>query len=61
MTQIPLPETVADTWRLVYDYNLYTIVMINTLDYKDPVSIFKMLEHVNIKNTVKKSLDDIIY
>ena len=37
VTQIPLPETVADTWRMVYDYDFSTIVMVNTLDYNDPV------------------------
>ncbi|XP_072172635.1 receptor-type tyrosine-protein phosphatase T-like [Diadema setosum] len=28
-TQSPLPHTVVDFWRLVYDYNITTIVMLN--------------------------------
>ena len=38
VTQMPLPDTIPDIWRMIYDYNLGTIVMMNTLDSKDPVS-----------------------
>ena len=37
VTQMPLPGTIPDIWRMIYDYNLRTIVMMNTLDSKDPV------------------------
>ncbi|XP_077053993.1 receptor-type tyrosine-protein phosphatase T isoform X5 [Siphateles boraxobius] len=32
VTQHPLPNTVADFWRLVFDYNCSTIVMLNEMD-----------------------------
>ncbi|XP_038056405.1 receptor-type tyrosine-protein phosphatase T-like [Patiria miniata] len=35
-TQMPLPGTVGDLWRMVYDYNCSCIVMLNNLDDKDP-------------------------
>ncbi|XP_022097853.1 receptor-type tyrosine-protein phosphatase alpha-like [Acanthaster planci] len=31
-TQMPMPNTVADIWRLVYDYKVGCIVMLNPLD-----------------------------
>ncbi|KAJ8040290.1 Receptor-type tyrosine-protein phosphatase epsilon [Holothuria leucospilota] len=35
MTQTPLSSTVEDFWRLVYDYECTTIVMLNTVDGSD--------------------------
>nr|XP_031289644.1 receptor-type tyrosine-protein phosphatase T isoform X6 [Camelus dromedarius] len=32
VTQHPLPSTVADFWRLVFDYNCSSVVMLNELD-----------------------------
>ncbi|XP_067092580.1 receptor-type tyrosine-protein phosphatase T [Osmerus mordax] len=32
VTQHPLPNTVADFWRLVFDYNCSSIVMVNEMD-----------------------------
>ncbi|XP_072016302.1 receptor-type tyrosine-protein phosphatase T-like [Amphiura filiformis] len=34
-TQMPLPNTVGDLWRMMYDYNSYTIVMLNPLNTTD--------------------------
>ncbi|XP_071118953.1 receptor-type tyrosine-protein phosphatase mu-like isoform X3 [Haliotis cracherodii] len=34
-TQMPLPNTVADFWRLVYDHHSFCIVMLNEIDDKD--------------------------
>ena len=31
LTQSPLKETVVDLWRLLYDYNSSTIVMLNQI------------------------------
>ncbi|KAJ8018882.1 Receptor-type tyrosine-protein phosphatase mu [Holothuria leucospilota] len=38
MTQTPLSSTVEDFWRLVYDYECTTIVVLNTVDGSDEVS-----------------------
>ena len=32
MTQHPLPNTVKDFWRLVYDYGCTSLVMLNEID-----------------------------
>ncbi|XP_072016801.1 receptor-type tyrosine-protein phosphatase delta-like [Amphiura filiformis] len=34
-TQMPLPHTIIDFWRLIFDYNSNTIVMLNTMDHND--------------------------
>ena len=33
LTQSPLKETVADLWRLIYEYNTTIIVMLNQIPY----------------------------
>ncbi|XP_052775337.1 receptor-type tyrosine-protein phosphatase T-like isoform X2 [Mya arenaria] len=35
VTQMPLPNTVADFWRLLYDYHSDTVVMLNEFDRND--------------------------
>ena len=37
VTQFPLPDTVVDFWRLVYDYRCHTIVMLGPVDKNDNV------------------------
>ena len=34
---MPLPTTVADFWRMLYDYNSDAIVMLNEFDRNDKV------------------------
>ncbi|XP_038066684.1 receptor-type tyrosine-protein phosphatase mu-like [Patiria miniata] len=34
-TQMPMPSTVVDFWRMVYDHKVTSIVMLNALDPKD--------------------------
>lgn len=38
LTQMPLPNTVIDFWRLVYDHGVSAIVMLNEIDKADEVS-----------------------
>ncbi|XP_050400814.1 receptor-type tyrosine-protein phosphatase T isoform X2 [Patella vulgata] len=35
ITQMPLPNTVADFWRMLYDYNSDTVVMLNEFERND--------------------------
>ncbi|XP_071799479.1 receptor-type tyrosine-protein phosphatase F-like [Asterias amurensis] len=37
-TQAPLPSTMGDIWRLVFDYKSYCIIMLNSMD-NDPQTI----------------------
>ena len=37
---MPMPNTVADFWRLLYDYHSDTVVMLNEFDRNDKVSDF---------------------
>ncbi|GFN95135.1 receptor-type tyrosine-protein phosphatase t, partial [Plakobranchus ocellatus] len=38
VTQMPLPDTVTDFWRLVYDHKSHCIVMLNEVETNDDVS-----------------------
>ncbi|XP_071799860.1 receptor-type tyrosine-protein phosphatase T-like isoform X2 [Asterias amurensis] len=38
-TQMPLPHTISDMWRMVYDYKSTCIVMLNTVNKKDPTCV----------------------
>lgn len=44
MTQAPLPETIEDFWRLVFDYKCHTIIMLNEATAEDRVLFFTYLE-----------------
>ena len=48
ITQMPLEGTIIDLWRLVWDYNIKEIVMMNQ-SYKQKV-------HKHIKNMNKRCL-----
>ena len=39
ITQMPLPNTVTDFWRLVHDHNASCIVMLNEVEELDEVII----------------------
>ena len=38
-TQMPLPDTQEDLWRLLYDRSSKTVIMLNELDTGDKVSV----------------------
>ena len=38
-TQMPLPDTQEDLWRLLYDRSSKTVIMLNELDTADEVSV----------------------
>ena len=38
-TQMPLPNTISDFWRLVHEHNCHTIVMLNPITTEDPVGL----------------------
>ncbi|KAK3091539.1 hypothetical protein FSP39_020606 [Pinctada imbricata] len=39
ITQMPLPLTAVDFWRLIYDHNSYCIVMLNEVDKADETCV----------------------
>lgn len=40
VTQMPLPNTAVDFWRMIYDQNSYCIVMLNEIEETDEVCFF---------------------
>ena len=38
-TQMPLPDTQEDLWRLLYDRSSKTVIMLHELDTADKVSV----------------------
>ena len=43
LTQAPMPSTVVDFWRMIYDHDSYSIVMLNDMEAFDEVHHFKYL------------------
>ena len=37
-TQMPLPNTAVDFWRMIYDYKCKTVIMLNVLDPSEKVT-----------------------
>ena len=50
-TQMPLPHTIVDFWRLVFDMNLNAIIMLNSLteDMVQNIFTFSFTFMVNMK------------
>ncbi len=38
LTQMPMPHTVIDFWRMVFEHNVCSVVMLNPMDDADDVS-----------------------
>ncbi|XP_071954377.1 receptor-type tyrosine-protein phosphatase T-like [Antedon mediterranea] len=52
VTQAPMPNTVSDFWRLIYEYNLHTIVMLNNEDTNDKTIGAYFPQEFNVKTIV---------
>ena len=48
-TQTPLPNTVIDFWRLIYDQRCHTIVMLNDTEEDNEVAIL-LIKQTEISN-----------
>ena len=44
-TQTPLPNTVIDFWRLIYDRRCHTIVMLNDTEEDNEVAILHIRQN----------------
>ena len=52
VTQMPLPNTVADFWRMLYDYNSHTVIMLNEFDRNDKAStVLSRLSYMTLEGT----------
>ena len=58
-TQFPLRDTVADLWRLVNDYNSFTIAMLNQPDDEQTVSVtnIRLQNIIGFKATLADNID----
>ena len=43
LTQMPLPNTVTDFWRLVYDQHVCNVVMLNNHNEDNEVSLLLLI------------------
>lgn len=51
MTQAPMENTMADFWRMVMDYEIGTIVMLNNVQEGDEVSFYQQHTNSNPETT----------
>ena len=41
ITQMPLPHTVNDLWRMLFDHKSCSVIMLNAMDEHDEVGTMK--------------------
>lgn len=49
-TQLPMPSTVNDFWRMVAEFKVELILMLQPPDLQDPVQIFYIFLRINFMN-----------
>lgn len=49
-TQLPMPSTVNDFWRMVAEFKVELILMLQPPDLQDPVQIFYTFLRINFMN-----------
>ena len=54
ITQMPLPHTVIDFWRMVYEHGCSSIIMLNSMEDEDDVS------HVPYMFSLSPAFDPVI-
>jgi protein tyrosine phosphatase len=60
MTQAPMENTIADFWKMVMEYEIGTIVMLNNLQEEYEVRVIKSL-HKIFMETLLKDYSDVLH
>ena len=56
ITQMPLPHTVIDFWRMVYEHGCNSIVMLNSMDDGDEVRSYSFTDYSEVSLSRDKAI-----